>query len=270
MFILAIFLVCPISGDDEISLKARATLFDMFDSYELIKLRRVCKKWRNEINMIFRNDTNHLALFNSRYNFNEYLHFLQVTGYKNDSAFQLKTYNSPKSIVLFVNNTQTFFESCFLNNFNQVKKVTYFGCSPTESWHLYMNSILGKILKVSPVESIVLHRYGYFTMSNVIQNNSALFSKLKSIHLVQPSKTETQVWTNRQFNDQNFVFAGGHFPSPITKDLIYKTSLNFDSTPKTKVFVHQLVPYFNNLLFDKETGYAVPEPYFDIFASLFK
>lgn len=259
--IIDYFLACPFSGEDKHNVKkvARSMLFAFFTTSELIKRRIVCKEWKTEIEHILQTEPNHILFFSSRYNFNEYLSFTKKTGFVNDSRFQVKTYNSHKSIVLFCTDIEALLRTSFLFKFKQVTSVTYFGCSPEQKWHLHIKTVLGSLLKITQVKSLTLNRYGYFNKQHIIQDSPDVFGALESIHLVQPSQEETLFWTKFQFNE-NFVFAGGQLLSRSVNETMKNLS-SIHLVSKTKVFVYQLVPYNKTPLVDRKTGFITPESY---------
>lgn len=235
-------------ADDELKRamkQAQSSLFSQFTAAELFARRTVCREWMYEIGDILKNDVTHLMLFEDRFNIREYESFISMVGFENEELFKFDSSPSHSTLTLLCNDIKHICEDneamCWLDN---VTKLTYFGGSPGQlNWHACIGALVKVLLKHSQLETLVVHRYGYFKEKNFLENDVDLYSQLKTIHLVQPSFEKMTFFTMPLMFavPDAYSYVGGH---QLEDGVVSKTNLSVEhSSEKTNVYVHHLLSY---------------------------
>lgn len=226
--------------------QARASLFSQITINELFARRTVCNAWREDITSILNSAVTHVILLEDRFNAREYDEFISATGLKDDKMFQLETFPSHSTLVLFSNDI---FRICVKNKFvdrlSEVTKLTFYGgSSNTENWHKDLDKLVEDMLERTRLDTLVVHRYGYYPNNDCIESKTELYSQLKEIHLVQPSLKVKTTFSSKNFTAK-YAYAGGHEPSSDGETLVKLEDVDDQPTGVTKVYLHHITPYEN-------------------------
>ncbi len=239
-----------VGNENQLMIIARRVLFEKLTAGELIRYRKVCRDWRKQINELFEKRVFSVFLFSSRYNLLQFLHFIKRANLENDVNYTLnKTSQSLPNFVLFVSSIE-----CFANNnlfiyFKSAKHLIYFGEPELDKQRYTAGSLGGRwhdasqmsriISKLPNLTALMVHHFGYYAAYFPLQKCPLNFSRLTSIHLVQPSlHAYTELIKDNEFAipKVGYDFRNGALPIQPTYDV-----------PKvdgqTYFFVHFLIDY---------------------------
>lgn len=211
---------------------------------ELVRQRIVCHDWKVEANKIIDKKVKHLMLFEDRFNVREYEVYLSKTNSLQDGMSVEDLMQSHTHAVLLCNDIKTIARSEeFARVFSNVEKLTFFGGSKqAPEWHQELNELLQNFTISHKLKSLVVHRYGYYSCQSFIEYDFYVYSQLEEVHFVQPSaRMVKHLRDSNVFSD--FVHVGGH--TPVQNSVLCKKITLDTHTPagKTKIYIHQIVPY---------------------------
>lgn len=209
---------------------------------------------------MLKTDVTHLMLFEGRFNVREYDIFLSKIGYQSNETFHYDSFPSHSTLTLLCNDIEHICRNNLAMRWlDNVTKLTYFGGSSEQlNWHAVLRYLIKELIKYSKLDTLVLHRYGYYQPGNFLKDDAKLYSSQKTIHLVQPSLKQKTSFTNNEVSI-HYTFAGGFQNENGTVTKI-EPSVQPESN-KTQVYVHHLLPYGDEHYEDSPPENFPHEPY---------